>query len=67
MVMKKLVKCWIYNELADIPEEYIVIEKDESMFADLQKILERKGWIVENNSDNKQIKNEEENIINNKN
>ena len=23
----ELVKCWIYNELADIPEEFIVIEK----------------------------------------
>ena len=45
MVMKKLVKCWIYNELVDVPEEYIVIEKEESMFADLQRILERKGWI----------------------
>lgn len=65
MVMKKSVKCWIYNELADIPEEYIVIEKDESMFADLKRILERKGWIAENNSDNKQIENEE-NIKNDK-
>jgi hypothetical protein len=65
--MKKLVKCWIYNELADIPEEYIVIEKNESMFTDLKRILERKGWIVETNSDNKQIENEKENIINNKN
>lgn len=67
MEMKKLVKCWIYNELADIPEEYIVIEKNESMFTDLKRILERKGWIVETNSDNKQIENEKENIINNKN
>lgn len=65
MVMKKLVKCWIYNELADIPEEYIVIEKEESMFTDLKRILERKCWIVKNNSDNKQIENEE-NIKNDK-
>ena len=59
MVMKKLVKCWIYNELADIPEEYIVIEKNESMFADLQRILERKKWIepkqMEENDDEQRI------------
>lgn len=51
MEIMKLEKCWIYNELADIPEEYIVIEKDENekMFDDLQRILERKGWIKKEN------------------
>lgn len=24
-----LAKCWIYNELADIPEEFIVVEMSE--------------------------------------
>lgn len=41
-----MAKCWIYNELADIPDEFIVIEKQESMFEDLQRILIRKNWIT---------------------
>lgn len=37
-------KCWIYNELADIPDEFIIIERSDEMFDDLKRILERKGW-----------------------
>jgi len=34
--------------LADIPDEFIVIErKDETMFEDLKRILKRKKWVVE--------------------
>lgn len=51
MRMKNLEKCWIYNELSDIPDEYIVFEKEtnKTMFNDLKRILKRKGWITENN------------------
>ena len=40
-------KCWIYNELADIPDEYIIVErKDESMFEDIKQILKRKNGLL---------------------
>ena len=51
-------KCWIYNELADIPDEFIVIEKEKSMFKDLQRILIRKKWIKENKESTKDSSNE---------
>ena len=51
-------KCWIYNELADIPDEFIVIEKEKSMFKDLQRILIRKKWIKENEESTKDSSNE---------
>lgn len=57
-----MAKCWIYNELADIPDEFIVIEKQESMFEDLQRILIRKNWITKEDiiQDEESNKNENE-------
>lgn len=52
-----MAKCWIYNELVDIPDEFIVIEKEESMFEDLQRILIRKKWIKENEESTKDSSN----------
>ena len=43
-----MAKCWIYNELADIPDEFIMLEKPDNMFDDLRRILKRKNWIKEN-------------------
>lgn len=49
-----MAKCWIYNELADIPDEFIVIDKNEvSMFSDLKRILKKKRWITESNENSK--------------
>lgn len=49
MEILNLEKCWVYNELADIPDEFIIIEKnDVSMFDDLHRILLRKNWIKDN-------------------
>ena len=58
MEIYALEKCWIYNELADIPDEFIVIEKEKSMFKDLQRILIRKKWIKENKESTKDSSNE---------
>lgn len=45
-----MAKCWIYNELADIPDEFIVINKTEdSMFSDVKRILKKKRWITDSN------------------
>lgn len=34
---------WVYNELADIPDEFIIVKiKDDSMFEDLKRILKKK-------------------------
>lgn len=50
-----MAKCWIYNELADIPDEFIVIDKNEvSMFSDLKRILKKKRWITDSNENSKQ-------------
>lgn len=61
-----MAKCWIYNELADIPDEFIVIEKQESMFEDLQRILIRKNWITKEDAVQDEETNEEENKETNK-
>ena len=55
-------KYLIYNELADIPDEFIVIEKQESMFEDLQRILRKKNWITKEDiiQDEESNKNENE-------
>lgn len=51
MAMKSSGKSLIYNELADIPDEFVEVERPTPpthSFEWLRKILRKKGWIKSN-------------------